>query len=208
MIKPIETRYNAYRFRSRLEARWAVFFDALGITYEYETEGFDLGASGWYLPDFLLKPPNARWNFWVEVKPMLSKSYIGYQWYDIDDPKVDMKAFNKIATLVESGHRFRDCKYGLVIFGEPGKGRHQVLISTDSDSFGSPEDTMSSFGICSRCGSLVVGFEYWLQVSALQNSTYQDRCGCYEADTSAPILLKAFQTALQTRFEHGETPKI
>jgi hypothetical protein len=37
-IKPIETRYNGYRFRSRLEARWAVFFDTLGIEYQYELE--------------------------------------------------------------------------------------------------------------------------------------------------------------------------
>ena len=28
-IKPIETKYNGYRFRSRLEARWAVFFDMI-----------------------------------------------------------------------------------------------------------------------------------------------------------------------------------
>lgn len=37
-IKPIETIYNGYRFRSRLEARWAVFFDALGVEYQYEPE--------------------------------------------------------------------------------------------------------------------------------------------------------------------------
>ena len=42
MIQAIETRYNGYRFRSRLEARWAVFFDEMGIEYEYEIEGFDL----------------------------------------------------------------------------------------------------------------------------------------------------------------------
>lgn len=41
-IKSIETYYNGYRFRSRLEARWAVFFDAAGIKYEYEPEGFEL----------------------------------------------------------------------------------------------------------------------------------------------------------------------
>ena len=41
-IKAIETEYNGYRFRSRLEARWAVFFDAMGIKYEYEPEGFEL----------------------------------------------------------------------------------------------------------------------------------------------------------------------
>ena len=39
-IKAIETYYKGYRFRSRLEARWAVFFDAAGIKYEYEPEGF------------------------------------------------------------------------------------------------------------------------------------------------------------------------
>ena len=29
-LRPIETHYNGYRFRSRLEARWAVFFEAMG----------------------------------------------------------------------------------------------------------------------------------------------------------------------------------
>ena len=53
-IKAIETRYKGYRFRSRLEARWAVFFDALGWSWEYEPEGFDLGFGELYLPDFLV----------------------------------------------------------------------------------------------------------------------------------------------------------
>ena len=66
-IKAIETVYGGYRFRSRLEARWAVFFDALGIKYEYEKEGFDLGELGWYLPDFFL--PESRW--FIEVKGSL-----------------------------------------------------------------------------------------------------------------------------------------
>ena len=64
-IKPIETQFKGYRFRSRLEARWAVFFDALGIQWEYEKEGYDLGELGWYLPDFWLP----EFNQWVEVKP-------------------------------------------------------------------------------------------------------------------------------------------
>jgi len=64
-IKAIETRYKGYRFRSRLEARWAVFFDAIGTKWEYEVEGFDLGEHGWYLPDFWL--PDSKCYF--EVKP-------------------------------------------------------------------------------------------------------------------------------------------
>nr|DAT64577.1 MAG TPA: Protein of unknown function (DUF1064) [Caudoviricetes sp.] len=63
-VKPIETQYHGYRFRSRLEARWAVFFDVMGIKYEYEKEGFEL-SSGRYLPDFWLP----EWEVWFEVKP-------------------------------------------------------------------------------------------------------------------------------------------
>jgi hypothetical protein len=63
-IKPIETVYNGYRFRSRLEARWAVFFDALKIKYEYEKEGYDLGGLGYYLPDFWLP----EYNCFIEIK--------------------------------------------------------------------------------------------------------------------------------------------
>lgn len=65
-IKPIETTYNGYKFRSRLEARWAIYFDTLGIAYYYEHEGYDLGEVGWYLPDFYL--PQMDW--WAEVKPV------------------------------------------------------------------------------------------------------------------------------------------
>ena len=54
-IKVIQTKYKGYHFRSRLEARWAVFFDTLGINYLYENEGYDLGELGWYLPDFEIK---------------------------------------------------------------------------------------------------------------------------------------------------------
>lgn len=63
-IKPIETIYNGYRFRSRLEARWAVFFDTLGIQYEYEPEGFKLSDGTMYLPDFYLP----TFDYYVEIK--------------------------------------------------------------------------------------------------------------------------------------------
>jgi hypothetical protein len=64
MSAAIETRYAGCRFRSRLEARWAVFFDHLGIAWEYEPEGYEV-ASGRYLPDFYLP----EFQKWIEVKP-------------------------------------------------------------------------------------------------------------------------------------------
>ena len=71
-MKPIETFYNGYRFRSRLEARWAVFFDSMGIKYEYELEGFELDMGDEiirYLPDFYLP----EYDLYAEVKPAHSR---------------------------------------------------------------------------------------------------------------------------------------
>ena len=61
-IKAIETEYNGYRFRSRLEARWAIFLDELGIAYEYEREGYEIASGVWYLPDFHID------DGWLEIK--------------------------------------------------------------------------------------------------------------------------------------------
>ena len=66
-IRAIETSYDGCRFRSRLEARWAVFFNAAGIEYQYEPEGFVLSDGSWYLPDFYIKTPGGDYWF-AEVK--------------------------------------------------------------------------------------------------------------------------------------------
>jgi hypothetical protein len=65
-IKAIPTVYDDYRFHSRLEAKWAVFFNAANVRYQYELQGYDL-PSGWYLPDFWLPDYTA----FLEVKPLL-----------------------------------------------------------------------------------------------------------------------------------------
>jgi hypothetical protein len=65
-VRAIETLYRGYRFRSRLEARWAVFFDAAGIRWEYEPQGFTLADGSSYLPDFWL--PGLDGGTWAEVK--------------------------------------------------------------------------------------------------------------------------------------------
>lgn len=62
-IKSIPTVYNGFTFRSRLEARWAVFLDGISLRWEYEPEGYQL-PSGWYLPDFWLPDRGV----FVEVK--------------------------------------------------------------------------------------------------------------------------------------------
>ena len=75
-VSAIETTWRGYRFRSRLEARWAVFFETLGLQWEYEPEGFELGDGLRYLPDFLLRVRvnGFRADLYVEVKPSGSKA--------------------------------------------------------------------------------------------------------------------------------------
>lgn len=67
-IKAIETSYAGHRFRSRLEARWAVFFDALGWSWKYEHEGYEIGLFDKlrWLPDFEITVGGQ--DFYVEVK--------------------------------------------------------------------------------------------------------------------------------------------
>jgi hypothetical protein len=62
-VKAIPTEYGGCRFRSRLEARWAAYFDLREFRWVYEP--FDL--DGW-IPDFLLTTQSAQ--ILVEVKPI------------------------------------------------------------------------------------------------------------------------------------------
>lgn len=63
-IRAIPTIYRGITFRSRLEAKWAVFFDALNWDWIYEHQYFKL-SSGNYLPDFYFPDFNA----YAEAKP-------------------------------------------------------------------------------------------------------------------------------------------
>ena len=85
IIKPIETEYNGYLFRSKLEAQWAVVFDSLGIRYEYEPEGFELEDGTRYLPDFYFPDQDT----YGEVKP--------------DRPGALEELFDKSLKFVENG---------------------------------------------------------------------------------------------------------
>ena len=86
-IKAIETFYKGYHFRSRLEARWAVFFETLGIPWKYEVEGYERElpyGSGpkitRYLPDFFLPKRWGDGGVYVEVKG--DKNALKKNWHE------------------------------------------------------------------------------------------------------------------------------
>ena len=70
----IPTLYNGVQFRSRLEARWAAFFDLMQWPWEYEP--FDLSG---YIPDFYL---DFEIPFIIEVKPFEKVKDNFGQWSD------------------------------------------------------------------------------------------------------------------------------
>lgn len=205
MIKAIETQYKGYRFRSRLEARWAVFFDALDLEWEYEREGFDLGEHGWYLPDFYL--PGVDGGYWIEVKG--------------DKAAADDKAWGKLMALTEATGTA-----GLLVYGDP-----YPAVDAAHRGWEGPGWKMSHpagggdfpyyFCVCPWCGKVGIEFDgrgarvcgwqahHKTEAAALGDIRHlghwraDDKC--YTADDER--FFRAAIAARSARFEHGEMPR-
>ncbi|MBX3585806.1 MAG: hypothetical protein KF796_04110 [Ramlibacter sp.] len=181
-MQPIQTLYKGYRFRSRLEARWAVFLDALNAKWSYETEGYDLSGT-WYLPDFWVED----WNVWIEIK--------GKPASDEEAKKCNLLAF-------ASG------KNVLLITGNPWIENERN--SYDVTLFGREEFDHSGtsgweFGEGRRCRD-----EIWL-VSE-DYGAFTLRSVPHERDDKYPLsgnyaesIVTALASARGARFEHGES---
>ncbi|MEP2891267.1 hypothetical protein [Tateyamaria sp.] len=61
----IPTEFDGVTYRSKTEARWAVFFNRLGVNFTYEERAFKLPDGRIYTPDFFVEDFNAI----IEVKP-------------------------------------------------------------------------------------------------------------------------------------------
>ena len=205
-IKAIQTVYKGYKFRSRLEARWAIFFDALGLDWEYEPEGYELPDGTYYLPDFYL--PSMR--IWVEVKPrklnaeeqkkafLLSSSTgdVVIHLSQIPDPS-ELYGWLSITSV--------DFYYGIDM-----PGIHKEWFALDLIEFYLSEN---------RMGNLPTSDDLYKKAHAWDRDYYTKKNG-----TSHPWNLEhgrlmsrelfngldcsfAASKARQARFEHGETPQ-
>lgn len=183
-IQPIETTYRGYRFRSRLEARWAVFFDALGVKWEYEPEGFDLPGGERYLPDFYL--PDV--GIYVEIKPREFHNRMPTFHRPLTDP--DWKRI----------YEFSGFHTTVVLMGPPGDYSSYGCEGIDGGT------TVADMGIwyeCAQCGAIGFGF-----VCASEAEGY-GKCNCNCDATwryETPRILRATEAARSARFEYGETP--
>jgi len=104
-IKSKPTIYNGTKYRSRLEARWAAFFDLIGWRYQYEPYDFD-----GYTPDYVIYGTNNRLLF-IEIKPIVNREYA------IEYSKKLNNINNKINVVMLSTEFKEDTSSGGVIAG-------------------------------------------------------------------------------------------
>jgi hypothetical protein len=188
-IKPIETIYNGRRYRSRLEARWSVFFDDLGIEYLYEPEGYELPPdvmagvpnTTWYLPDFWLP----RQRYWIEIKP------------DRPSPEEELK----IAAVA----RYQGAK-AFILWGDVIPPFEQ-RSSSDSHYIVWPYwDNYQCWCVCPLCGAVEIQFEgrAWRMACRCLRSKEPRREKLITSEDGR--LIRAYTRAKMARFEHGEQP--
>lgn len=170
-ITPIETTYKGYRFRSRLEARWAVFFDAMGIKFVYEPDTFDLDGTC-YLPDFWLP----TWKMFVEIKP-------------IEPTEEQLEKCFKLSELTD--------KDVLLIAGQPWTGEYKVYVFFGGGG-GIPKKC-HSFLDNSEC--YLADKKKGLPRTFIHTSSSLDPLGdIIFTKSKAPKIIKAFTAARQERF--------
>lgn len=226
-IKAIETVYNGYRFRSRLEARWAVFFDTLGFSYYYEMEGLNLGNGEYYLPDFYL--PSLR--LYLEIKPCLTDLddwpshplledpsqeikfalLMGNPWVnpvDIEEHEIEGKALY----MVLSDEAF---EYNVFV---PGDCYYRWCECPDCGMIGLAFSGRSDRLSCKCCYFCALVFYHshqgtkgWLRRRCQLHGQEYSNIGCKRYggnfdkgyNSGTPRLMEAYTAARQARFEHG-----
>lgn len=217
MIKAIETKYKGYRFRSRLEARWAVAFDEMGIEWEYEPEGYRLQSGEWYLPDFRVMTPRGR-RAWVEIKGGISHQTV-YQsvgnifWseHQILGFKDDDKTCEFARSIIRTGGR-------VFLFGDipdPREVYSTGVLSPISNlweaniHYDKPSGTVNWASGClyveddgGRVADVVfssgpIGEGFW------EGQKYENS---FNIIVRARWPERAYEKARSARFEHGESP--
>jgi hypothetical protein len=214
-IKAIETVYNNYRFRSRLEAKWGVFFDALSIEYRYEPEGFELGDGIRYLPDFYL----TQLKYWIEVKPDIPTT-------EEREKAIRLSVTTQKPVIILSGDAWDTVQgYGFVSCDDTFKdalkeGQFEEFKTywlSQTECIGIDPLIGNYWGAnFDRCYTW--SRAYWCQCQKCMSvgiyamigiTPHKDNMPCcdqhkYKFDT--PDLRTAYTAARQARFEHGERP--
>lgn len=185
-IRPIETEFDGYRFRSRLEARWAMFFKALEIPYEYEPEGFECEGVR-YLPDFYL-PEQKQW---LEMKPECpergsideAKHVMLAQWAKERDEQV----FVIVGTPTQLVGK--EVRGGFSMIGD-----HMLVFPKGYGLHG------HGWGECG-CAEKHYGLRFIWREVFLHQEKHPERGACSNIRFDTPNLRRAYEAARSARFE-------
>lgn len=194
-IKAIPTEYNGHLFRSRLEARWAVFFDACGVEWEYEPEGYDLGDGVRYLPDFLLHGVEGRagGDLYVEVKGRMTP--------------FDAEKIKRFAVAGMPTEGYGKSTTPLLVVSRIPEGIEAIdIIDYISDVAYSEKH-----GFPAPFNFETIDGDYFAAHPGINKNGKFELFGDdlnYLSDMDERATAHAYKLARQARFEYGETPKI
>lgn len=191
MIRTIETNWHGCRFRSRLEARWAAIFEAMGISWEYEPEGYKLNNLSRYLPDFVLHGVGGRvgskgdGDLFVEVKGMPDK-LDGKTLWKLDDfsKQNDLLVVGPVPDMFEvnSNGKLRDVLSIVWDAYNDSNGRAFSCRYLDGDEF-------PAFLCLDSCGNPMI-------------EDGNENEGCLDDS----LTRSAYAVGRAARFEYGESP--
>ncbi|MHB1453946.1 MAG: PDDEXK family nuclease [Saccharofermentanales bacterium] len=194
-IKAIQTQYKGYLFRSRLEARWAVFFDACGVEYEYEPEGYDLGNGLMYLPDFLLHGVDGRdgGDIFVEVKGQMTDG--------------DAKKINRFAQLgMENPDQYGKSETAILVVGKIPEGNNinEITQYISNNAYNDYGNWPNVFNFETIDG------DYFAAHPGINQDGKFELFGddsSYLSSMNPAATERAYRLARHARFEHGQTPR-
>ncbi len=195
-IKAIQTEYKGYLFRSRLEARWAVFFDFCGIEYEYEPEGYDLGNGLVYLPDFLLHGVDGRscGDLYVEVQGQMTDA--------------DAKKINRFYELgKDDPDTYGKSKTAILVVGNIPSGTdiNEILWCIEGEAYANNGNWPNKYNFETIDGDYFAGYPGINHQGEFE--LFGDDSN-YLCDMDRRATEKAYRAARQARFEHGQRPRL
>ncbi len=185
-IRPIETEFKGYRFRSLLEARWANFLEKLEVTRQYEEQGFKLPSGEWYLPDFFLPREKLR----LEIKPNKGdlEDWPDHPFFNVHDKDWTFVLLLGDPWVEEISHSTVRCE----------KGHDHILDHADRFSYNGyiDGDFLYYWCECPCCHSVGIQFE--------GRAARIPGCNCWgdwdkARNTASPRLLAAYEAARQFR---------
>lgn len=233
-IKAIQTAYKGYHFRSRLEARWAVFFDTLGIKYQYEPQGFECVSPHneseivRYLPDFYLPDSGT----WVEVKggkiSAKDARKMGIM-LDYGSPLTMFhgSALNHDFSVMKShGVRFGCERPGLLLLGDIPDPKTSIVLHPIITHFKGLSRKHIFFAPLLQNGAKLVNADYGFKLATslisgieIKENSADGWCDSDEelidffdcnsisiqSKTAFIKTVKAYEAARSARFEHGQS---